>query len=181
MHPRSTPRPCFSRSHRWSSSSNASGRNWWCRRQKSNQPVLLPPGRHLRHPWRSRYLQMDFLEYMRGNQRAQCLPTRTSGICIRSPEELWHDHRSAGFPRQAVGYLAHPIDWHGTNPSHTSSDKYYLETRFMFAFEFIALFFSACALVLSLLALLSRIGSFLTSGLCSVALFFQTIAAALMT
>lgn len=51
----------------------------------------------------------------------------------------------------------------------------------MFAFEFIALFFTACALVLGLLALCSRIGSFLDSALCSVALFFQTITAALMT
>lgn len=51
----------------------------------------------------------------------------------------------------------------------------------MFAFEFIALFFTACALVLGGLALCSRIGSFLTSALCSVGLFFQAIAAALMT
>ena len=62
-----------------------------------------------------------------------------------------------------------------------SSNKYYLETRFMFAFEFIALFFTTCALALGLLALCSRIGSFLTSALCSVGLLFQAITAALMT
>lgn len=59
--------------------------------------------------------------------------------------------------------------------------KYYLETRFMFAFVLIGLFFAVCALFLSLLALCSRIGSFLSSALCSVALFFQTLTAALMT
>ena len=73
------------------------------------------------------------------------------------------------------------IDWQSTDQVGISSKKYYLETRFMFAFEFIALFFTACALVLGLLALCSRIVSFLDSALCSVALFFQTITAALMT
>ncbi|KAI4232983.1 MAG: hypothetical protein LQ352_008289 [Teloschistes flavicans] len=59
--------------------------------------------------------------------------------------------------------------------------KYYLETRFMFAFVLIGLFFAVCALFLGLIALCSRIGSFLSSGLCSIALFFQTLTAALMT
>ncbi|KAI4091137.1 MAG: hypothetical protein L6R37_007783 [Teloschistes peruensis] len=62
-----------------------------------------------------------------------------------------------------------------------TGSKYYLETRFMFAFVLIGLFFAVCALFLSLLALCSRIGSFLSSALCSVALFFQTLTAALMT
>ena len=75
----------------------------------------------------------------------------------------------------------HLIDWQGTKNVCSSSYMYYLETRFMFAFEFIALFFSGCALVLGLLALCSRVGSFLTGALCSVGLFFQTITAALMT
>lgn len=59
--------------------------------------------------------------------------------------------------------------------------KFYLLTRFMFAFHLIALFFGTCALFIGLLALCSRIGSFLSSGTCSVALFFQTLTAALMT
>ncbi|KAL8935943.1 MAG: hypothetical protein Q9216_005186 [Gyalolechia sp. 2 TL-2023] len=60
-------------------------------------------------------------------------------------------------------------------------NKYYLETRFTFAFVLIGLFFAVCSLFLGLLALFSRIGSFISSALCSVALFFQTLAAALMT
>ncbi|KAL8913586.1 MAG: hypothetical protein Q9171_001670 [Xanthocarpia ochracea] len=59
--------------------------------------------------------------------------------------------------------------------------KYYLETRFMFAFVIIGLFFAVCALFLGVLAIVSRIGSFLTSATCSIALFFQTVTAALMT
>ncbi|KAL9021307.1 MAG: hypothetical protein Q9185_001512 [Variospora sp. 1 TL-2023] len=59
--------------------------------------------------------------------------------------------------------------------------KFYLETRFGFAFVLIGLFFAVCALVLGLIALCSRIGSFLSSATCSVALFFQTLTAALMT
>ena len=64
--------------------------------------------------------------------------------------------------------------------SNSTSHYYYL-TRFMFAFVLIGLFFAVCTLFLGLLALCSRIGSFLSSGLCSVALFFQTLTAALMT
>ncbi|KAL8700952.1 MAG: hypothetical protein Q9201_005168 [Fulgogasparrea decipioides] len=60
-------------------------------------------------------------------------------------------------------------------------NKYYLETRFMFAFMLIGLFFAVCALFLGLIALVSRIVSFLSSATCSVALFFQTITTALMT
>lgn len=59
--------------------------------------------------------------------------------------------------------------------------KYYYLTRFMFAFVLISLFFAVCALFLGLLALFSRIGSYLSSALCSFALFFQTLTAALMT
>ncbi|KAL8955697.1 MAG: hypothetical protein Q9193_006543 [Seirophora villosa] len=59
--------------------------------------------------------------------------------------------------------------------------KYYLETRFAFAFVLIGLFFAVCALFLGLIALCSRIGSFLSSATCSVALFFQTLTAALLT
>ena len=51
----------------------------------------------------------------------------------------------------------------------------------MFAFHLIALFFGTCALFIGLLALCSRIGSFFSSFTCSVALFFQSLTAALMT
>lgn len=51
----------------------------------------------------------------------------------------------------------------------------------MFAFVIIGLFFAVSALFLGLVALCSRIGSFLSSATCSVALFFQTVTTALMT
>jgi len=62
-----------------------------------------------------------------------------------------------------------------------STKTYYYLTRFMFAFALIALVFSTCALFVGVLALCSRIGSFISSATCSVALFFQTLTAALMT
>ena len=58
---------------------------------------------------------------------------------------------------------------------------FFYETRFMFAFVIIALFFAVCSLFLSLFAICSRIGSYLSAITCLIALFFQTIAAALMT
>jgi len=51
----------------------------------------------------------------------------------------------------------------------------------MFAFYLIALFFGACALLTGLLALCTRIGAYLSGLNALIALFFQTLAAALMT
>ncbi len=51
----------------------------------------------------------------------------------------------------------------------------------MFAFVLIALVFAVLSMFLGVLALCSNIGSFLSSALCSVALFFQTLVASLMT
>ena len=61
------------------------------------------------------------------------------------------------------------------------NNRWYYETRILFAFLLIALFFAVCSLFLGLFALFSRIGSYLSSVLCFVALIFQTVAAALMT
>lgn len=58
---------------------------------------------------------------------------------------------------------------------------YFLMTRFMFAFMLIALFFAAMSLFTGLLALCTRIGSYLSGLLTMIAAFFQVINAALMT
>lgn len=62
-----------------------------------------------------------------------------------------------------------------------STNKFYYLTRFMFAFVLIALFFAVCSLFLGIFALCSRIGSYLSSVMCMIAAFFQTLVAALMT
>lgn len=59
--------------------------------------------------------------------------------------------------------------------------KYFYLSRFMFAFYLIALFFAAVALASGLLAVCSRLGGYLSSLMTSVALFFQILAASLMT
>jgi hypothetical protein len=51
----------------------------------------------------------------------------------------------------------------------------------MFAFYLIALFFAAVALISGLLAVCSRLGGYLSSLMTFITLFFQTLAAALMT
>ncbi|KZF19236.1 SUR7-domain-containing protein [Xylona heveae TC161] len=65
--------------------------------------------------------------------------------------------------------------------SFIGTHKYYYMSRFMFAFFLIALFFGICSLFLGLLAMCSRLGGAISGFMCSVSLFFQTIAAALMT
>lgn len=60
-------------------------------------------------------------------------------------------------------------------------NSYFLMTRFMFAFMLIALFFGACALLTGLLALCTRLASYLSGFLAMIAMFFQALNAALMT
>ncbi|KAF1958744.1 SUR7-domain-containing protein [Byssothecium circinans] len=62
-----------------------------------------------------------------------------------------------------------------------STHRYYYLSRFMFAFYLIALFFAIIALFTGLLAMCSRLGGYMSALTTSVALFFQTITAALMT
>ncbi|KAH7057303.1 SUR7/PalI family-domain-containing protein [Macrophomina phaseolina] len=59
--------------------------------------------------------------------------------------------------------------------------KFFYLSRFMFAFYLIALFFAAIALFTGLLALCSRLGGYLSGLNTFIALFFQTVTAALMT
>ncbi len=66
-----------------------------------------------------------------------------------------------------------------TNRPRTS--KFFYMSRFMFAFYIISLFFGALALTTGLLALCSRLGGYLSGANTAVALFFHTLAAALMT
>jgi len=61
------------------------------------------------------------------------------------------------------------------------TNKFYYLSRFMFAFYLIALFFGACALLTGLLALCTRFGAYISGLNAAIALFFQTLAAALMT
>ncbi|KAF2131916.1 SUR7-domain-containing protein [Dothidotthia symphoricarpi CBS 119687] len=69
-----------------------------------------------------------------------------------------------GIPQQFIG-------------THT----FYYLSRFMFAFYLIALFFAVIALFSGVLALCSRLGGYLSGMTTSVALFFQSAAAALLT
>ncbi|KKY25236.1 putative cortical patch protein [Diplodia seriata] len=69
----------------------------------------------------------------------------------------------------------------GVPDQFTGTHHYYYLSRFMFAFYLIALFFAAIALLTGLLALCSRLGGYLSGFNTFVALFFQTITAALMT
>jgi hypothetical protein len=64
--------------------------------------------------------------------------------------------------------------------THRTSKYFYL-TRFMFAFNLIALFFHVMAFFTGLLALCSRIGAYFSGFLNGVGLFFLTITNCLMT
>ena len=79
------------------------------------------------------------------------------------------------------GKLASKLPYFTHADCFERTNTFYYLTRFMFAFVLISLFFAVCSLFLGLFALCSRIGSYLSSVTCAVALFFQTIVAALMT
>lgn len=118
--------------------------------------------------------------------------SRMGGTCVQA--YILHTHlirpgtldRAKGFLHSSSGMFEHLLlDETASMRSGLQvryrTHKYYYLTRFMFAFHLIALFFGVCALFTGLLALCSRIGSFLSSLPCSIALFFQTLTAALMT
>lgn len=69
----------------------------------------------------------------------------------------------------------------GVPAGFIGTNYYYYMTRFMFAFNLIALFFAVVALFTGLLALCSRIGSYLSSVTTFVALVFEILTAVLMT
>ena len=61
------------------------------------------------------------------------------------------------------------------------TNHYYLMTRFMFPFVLIGLFFTVLSLFTGLLAMCTRIGSYLSSVLVWIAWVFQVITTCLMT
>ncbi|KAJ5468019.1 hypothetical protein N7475_005771 [Penicillium sp. IBT 31633x] len=67
-----------------------------------------------------------------------------------------------------------PHEFVGTN-------HYFLTSRFMFPFLIIGLFFAVCSLFTGLLAMCTRIASYLSSFLAWIALVFQVITTCLMT
>jgi len=69
----------------------------------------------------------------------------------------------------------------GVPEQFIGTHMYFYLSRFMFAFYLIALFFAVCALFTGLLALCSRLGDYLSGLTVSIALFFQALAAALLT
>ncbi|KAK8185291.1 SUR7/PalI family-domain-containing protein [Phyllosticta capitalensis] len=69
----------------------------------------------------------------------------------------------------------------GLPEKFNGTHHYYYLSRFMFAFYLMAIIFAAIALFTGLLAMCSRLGGYISGFNTSLALFFQTIAAALMT
>lgn len=83
-------------------------------------------------------------------------------------------------PSQFIGYAglySSRALWLMNDRTH----HYYYLSRFMFAFYLIALFLAVVALFTGLLALCSRLGGYLAALTTATALFFQILAASLMT
>jgi hypothetical protein len=69
----------------------------------------------------------------------------------------------------------------GVPDAFLGTHKYFYLSRFAFVFFIISLFFSVIGLFTGLLALCTRLGAYLSSLNTFIALFFQIIAASLMT
>ncbi|KAK5114257.1 hypothetical protein LTR85_010322 [Meristemomyces frigidus] len=69
----------------------------------------------------------------------------------------------------------------GVPSAFIGTSKWFYLSRFAWVFYIIALFFAVIAFFLSIFALCARLGSYLTGLTTGFALFFQTLAAALMT
>ncbi|KAJ5773620.1 hypothetical protein N7457_008516 [Penicillium paradoxum] len=66
-------------------------------------------------------------------------------------------------------------------PEFIGTNHYFLTSRFMFPFIIIGLFFAVCSLFTGLLAMCTRIASYLSAFLAWIALTFQVITTCLMT
>ncbi|KAF2724746.1 SUR7-domain-containing protein [Polychaeton citri CBS 116435] len=69
----------------------------------------------------------------------------------------------------------------GVPDAFIGTHHYYYLSRFMFAFYLIAIFFAVVAFFISALALCTRLGAYLTGLTVAIAMFFQALAASLMT
>ncbi|KAK5114627.1 hypothetical protein LTR62_002199 [Meristemomyces frigidus] len=63
----------------------------------------------------------------------------------------------------------------------SGGSKFYYLSRFAWAFYVVSLFFAVIAFFLAFIALCTRLGAYLTGMMAALALFFQTLTAALMT
>ena len=86
---------------------------------------------------------------------------------------------SLGMCHLSLGNLFMDACWCVFASSRTN--RYFYLSRFMFAFYIIALFFAVVALITGLLALCSRLGSYISALAVLAAAFFQALAASLMT
>lgn len=67
------------------------------------------------------------------------------------------------------------------NDALLGGNKYYYLSRIAWAFYLIALFFAVIAFLISIAAIVARLGAYLTGFFTFLALFFQAVAASLMT
>ncbi|KAK4893356.1 Eisosomes component [Elasticomyces elasticus] len=91
---------------------------------------------------------------------SMCGPTRAA----QSFDPARNFGSTTGVPQQFIG-----------------TRKFYYLSRFAWSFYIVALFFAVLAFFLGFLALCTRLGAYLTGMMATLALFFQTLTAALMT
>ncbi|KAF2397513.1 SUR7-domain-containing protein [Trichodelitschia bisporula] len=129
--------------------------------------------------------QIWFLESTTNNiPNAPRNPSRWTSFAICGVDSKGHN-TNCGAPVPALPFDPSHHTNFGTNTgvpnAFVGTHTYYYLSRFAFAFFIIALFFAVCALLTSVLALCTRVGAWLSGFNTFVALFFQTLAAALMT
>lgn len=84
-------------------------------------------------------------------------------------------------PHQFLGYVVMRINGRFELTNGRRTNHYFLTSRFMFPFVVIGLFFAVVSLFSGLLAMCTRIGSYISGFLAWLALTFQVIATCLMT
>ncbi|KAF7877194.1 hypothetical protein EAF04_000879 [Stromatinia cepivora] len=128
--------------------------------------------------------------------KTQFLRADTSSIAGARPISQWNYFRVCGdgntdcgssVPALPFGYAwvgggdGAPSSLLGSHGKNTTSSSYYYMWRFGWVFYLMGLFFAVFAFFTSMLAVCSRLGSYLGAFLTMVALFFFSIAASLMT
>jgi len=111
-------------------------------------------------------------------------PSRWTFFAVCGVDSNGHN-TNCGSPVPALPFDPPRGDNFGTTtnvpPQFIGTHVYFYLSRFMFAFYIVALFFAVCALFTGMLALCTRLGSYLSGVNTALAFFFQALAASLMT
>lgn len=143
--------------------------------------LIVLSGAHIGNPVNKVYFLQAATNGITGGNSQVHNPARWTYLAVCGVANGLNYECGASHPAQAFAPVRNFGTSQGVPAAFIGTTKFYYLSRFAWAFYIIALFFAVLAFFLSLLALCTRLGAYLSGLNAAIALFFQTLAAALMT